>query len=125
VHGTTGYEYLNAVNRLFVYPEGARAIEENYFRFLGRKLIYQDVVHRRKKLVMSRLFAAEMRYLSHQLAVLAQGDRYARELPRVDLAQALIETTACFPVYRTYIRSMDVADDAKHHIRRAVDAARS
>jgi (1->4)-alpha-D-glucan 1-alpha-D-glucosylmutase len=125
VHGTTGYEYLNAVNRLFVYPEGARAIEENYFRFLGRKLIYQDVVHRRKKLVMSRLFAAEMRYLSHQLAVLAQGDRYARELPRVELAQALIETTACFPVYRTYIRSMEVAEDAKHHIRRAVDAARA
>ncbi len=125
VQGTTGYEYLNAVNRLFVYPEGARAIEENYFRFLGRKLVYQDVVHRRKKLVMSTLFAAEMRYLSHQLAVLAQADRYARELPRVELAQALIETTACFPVYRTYIRSMDVADDAKHHIRRAVDAARA
>jgi len=125
VQGTTGYEYLNAVTRLFVNPEGACAIEENYFRFLGHKLVYQDVVHRRKKLVMSTLFAAEMRYLSHQLAVLAQGDRYARELPRAELAQALIETTACFPVYRTYIRSMDVTDDAKHHIRHAVDAARA
>lgn len=125
VQGTTGYEYLNAVNRLFVHPEGARALEEIYFRFLERRLIYEDVVYRRKKLVMSTLFAAEMRYLSHQLAVLAQADRYARELPRTELAHALIETTACFPVYRTYIRSMDVADDAKHHIQHAVDAARA
>jgi (1->4)-alpha-D-glucan 1-alpha-D-glucosylmutase len=125
VQGTTGYEYLNAVNRLFVHPEGARAIEQIYFRFLGRRLTYEDVLYQKKKLVMSNLLSAEMRYLGRLLGVLAQSDRYARDLPRKELAQALIETTACFPVYRTYIRSMEVPDGAKHHINRAVDAARS
>jgi (1->4)-alpha-D-glucan 1-alpha-D-glucosylmutase len=125
VQGTTGYEYLNALNRLFVHPKGARAIEQIYFRFLGRKTIFEDVLYRRKKLVISTLFAAEMRYLSRQLAVLAQSDRYARDLSRVELAQALNETTACFPVYRTYIRSMEVRPDAKRHIRHAVDVARA
>jgi len=124
VQGTTGYEYLNVLNRLFVHPEGARAIEQIYFRFLGRQLSYEDVLYQKKKLVMSTLLSAEMRYLGRQLGVLAQNDRYARDLSRMELAQALIETTACFPVYRTYIRTMEVANEAKHHIHAAVDAAR-
>src|SRR6202041_1092000 len=125
VEGTTGYEYLNAVNRLFVHPQGAREIERIYFRFLGRKLNYEDMLYQKKKLVMSTLLSAEMRYLGRQLSVLAEGDRYARDLSRMELAQALIETTACFPVYRTYIRSMEVPAEAKRHIGSAVDAARS
>jgi (1->4)-alpha-D-glucan 1-alpha-D-glucosylmutase len=125
VQGTTGYEYLNAVNRLFVHPEGARAIEQIYFRFLARQLTYEDVLYQRKKLVMSTLLPGEMRYLGRLLGVLAQSDRYARDLSRKELARALIETTACFPVYRTYIRSMEVPEEAKRHINHAVDAARN
>jgi (1->4)-alpha-D-glucan 1-alpha-D-glucosylmutase len=124
VQGTTGYEYLNAVNRLFVHPQGARQIEQIYFRFLGRRLAYEDVLYQKKKLVMSTLLSAEMTYLGRLLGVLAQSDRYARDFSRTDLAQALIETTACFPVYRTYIRSMEVPDEAKHHTNNAVDSAR-
>ena len=125
VQGTTGYEFLNAVNRLFVHPEGTRAVEQIYFRFLGRETLFQDMLYQKRKLVMSTLFAGEMRYLSHQLAVLAQSDRYARDLSHVELEQALNETTVCFPVYRTYIRSMEVPDDSKHHIQHAVDVARA
>ena len=125
VAGTTGYEYLNAVNRLFVHPRGGRAIEEAYGRFLGHELSYEELLYQKKKLVMSTLLSAEMRYLGRQLSVLAQGDRYARDLSRMELAQALIETTACLPVYRTYIRSMEVPAEAKLHIGSAVDAARS
>jgi (1->4)-alpha-D-glucan 1-alpha-D-glucosylmutase len=125
IQGTTGYEFLNRLNWLFVHPKGARAVEEIYFRFLGRKARFDDVLHQKKKLVISTLFAAEMRYLSHQLAALAQGDRYARDLSRAELAQALNETTACLPVYRTYIRSMEVPQQAEHQIRHAVESARA
>ena len=55
VQGTTGYEYLNALNRLFVHPHGAREIEQIYFKFLGRKPIYDDVLYEKKKLVMATL----------------------------------------------------------------------
>jgi (1->4)-alpha-D-glucan 1-alpha-D-glucosylmutase len=61
VEGTTGYEYLNAINRLFVNPQGAREIEEIYRRFLGRELRYEDVLYQKKKLVMATLLSAEMR----------------------------------------------------------------
>src|SRR5271155_249014 len=125
VEGTTGYEYLNAVNRLFIHPRGAREIEEIYFRFLGRELSYEDVLYQKKKLVMATLLSAEMRYLGRQLSVLAQGDRYARDLSRIELAQALVETTAGLAVYRTYIRSMEVPAEAKREIDSAVEAVRS
>jgi (1->4)-alpha-D-glucan 1-alpha-D-glucosylmutase len=125
VQGTSGYEFLNALNSLFVHPAGARAMEQTYFRFLGRKTRFEEELYRGKKLVMSALFPGEMQYLNHQLAVLAQGDRYARDLSRAELAQALTETTACFPVYRTYIRSLEIPHQAEHHIRLAVDTARA
>src|ERR1700721_2143359 len=83
------------------------------------------MLYQKKKLGMSTLLSAEIRYLGRQLSVLAQGDRYARDLSRMELAQALIETTACLSVYRTYIRSMEVPADAKRDIGSAVDAARS
>jgi (1->4)-alpha-D-glucan 1-alpha-D-glucosylmutase len=82
------------------------------------------MLYQKKKLVMSTLLSAEMRYLGRQLSVLAEGDRYARDLSRMELAQALNETTACLAVYRTYIRSMEVPAEAKRRIGSAVDAAR-
>jgi (1->4)-alpha-D-glucan 1-alpha-D-glucosylmutase len=124
VQGTTGYEYLNALNRLFVHPQGAREVEQIYFKFLGRKPVYEDVLYEKKKLVMATLLSAEMRYLGRQLGVLSQSDRYGRDLPQMELAQALIEITACFGVYRTYIRSTEFPAEAALDIRRAVDAAR-
>ncbi|MFZ0521357.1 MAG: malto-oligosyltrehalose synthase [Candidatus Acidiferrales bacterium] len=124
VQGTTGYEYLNAVNRLFVHPEGGRAAEQTYFAFLKNKVNYQDLLYQKKRLVMSTLLVVEMRYLSRQLGILAEHDRFARDIPRADLAQALIEVTASFPVYRTYIRDMNVPSDAKRYIEVALAAAR-
>jgi (1->4)-alpha-D-glucan 1-alpha-D-glucosylmutase len=124
IQGTTGYEYLNAVNRLFVHPEGGRAAEQTYFWFLKNKVNYDDLLYQKKRLVMSTLLAVEMRYLGRQLGILAEHDRFARDLPRLDLAQALIEVTACFPVYRTYIREMNVPNAARRYIKVAVAAAR-
>ncbi|MFY9804693.1 MAG: malto-oligosyltrehalose synthase [Candidatus Acidiferrales bacterium] len=122
--GTTGYEYLNAVNRLFVHPEGGRSVEQIYSWFLKNKVSYQDLLYQKKRLVMSTLLAVEMRYLGRHLGILAEHDRFARDLPRLDLAQALIEVTASLPVYRTYIRDMNVPKAAKRYIEDAVMAAR-
>ncbi len=125
VQGTTGYEYLNALNRLFVHPKGAQEIERIYFKFIGRRPVYDDVLYEKKKLVMATLLSPEMRYLGRQLGVLSQSDRYGRDLARMELAQALIEITACLGVYRTYIRSMEVPAEAAKEVSHAVDAARA
>jgi (1->4)-alpha-D-glucan 1-alpha-D-glucosylmutase len=124
VDGTTGYDYLNEANSIFVEPQGFQRIQEIYSEFIGRNQNYADVVYQKKKLVMNRLLGVEMRTLGRQLAELAAQDRYARELPRGQLIDALIEVTACLAVYRTYIRNMDVSPLATEYIEKAVNEAR-
>jgi len=124
VSGTTGYDFLNALNSVFVDPKGAKCIEEVYDRFVGKKLAYADLLYQKKKLIMSTLLGVEMRSLGHQLSVLADKDRYARDLSRSDLIQALFETTAHVSVYRTYIRNLEVAREDTKIIEQAIEEAR-
>ena len=59
---------------------------------------------------MSILLGVEIRAAGQQFQMLARNDRYAREIPRLELNQALIEVTAQLSVYRTYISNLEVAD---------------
>jgi len=86
---------------------------------------FPEVIYEKKKLVMNTLLRVEMRSLGRQLAELAANDRYARDLLRPELADALIEVTACVSVYRTYIRNLDAPDCAKALIERAIKEART
>jgi (1->4)-alpha-D-glucan 1-alpha-D-glucosylmutase len=125
VSGTTGYDYLNEANGLFVEPKGARRMEEIYSTFIGRQQNFVDVVYQKKKSVMNTLLGVEMRTLGRQLAELASQDRYARELNREQLIDALIEVTACLSIYRTYIRNMDLPAHATRYIESAITMART
>ncbi|MEQ1473645.1 MAG: malto-oligosyltrehalose synthase, partial [Candidatus Acidiferrum sp.] len=124
VAGTTGYDYLNFANRVMVNPEGAKEIERIYSEFVGRKMKFNDVLYEKKKLVMGTILGVEMRSLGRQLGELAAQARYARDLPRHELSEALIETTACFAVYRTYIRNLDLPAEATKVLEEALAEAR-
>lgn len=125
VAGTTGYDFLNALNRFFVDPRGSAQLERIYLKFLVKDLVYGDVVYQKKKLVMATLLGVEMRALGLQLGTLAGSDRYARDLSRIELSQALIETTASFPVYRTYIRNLEASSSDRERIEQAVSKAKA
>jgi (1->4)-alpha-D-glucan 1-alpha-D-glucosylmutase len=124
VNGTTGYDFTNQVNGIFV-DEGARRIEEIYSAFIGRKQNFADILYQKKKLVMSTLLGVEMRTLGRQLTDLAAQDRYARELDRPQLINALIEVTACMSIYRTYVRNVELPPSAMQYIEEAVAEART
>jgi (1->4)-alpha-D-glucan 1-alpha-D-glucosylmutase len=124
VAGTTGYDYLNFANRVMVHAEGAKEIEKIYSGFIGQSMKFSDVLYQKKKLVMSTILAVEMRSLGRQLEELAAQARYGRDLPRHQLTEALIETTACFPVYRTYIRNLDLPAEATRLLEEALAQAR-
>jgi (1->4)-alpha-D-glucan 1-alpha-D-glucosylmutase len=124
VAGTTGYDYLNVANRAFVHKKGVREIEKIYAHFIGRDIKFDEVLYQKKKLVMATILAVEMRALGRQLGELAAQARYARDLPRHELTEALIETTACFGVYRTYIRNLDLPAEATQSLETALAKAR-
>lgn len=124
VTGSTGYDFANAIGAFFVDPKGARQIENVYSRFIGKEIAYDDLLYQKKKLVMSILLGVEIRAAGQQFQMLARGDRYAREIPRLELNQVLIEVTAQLSVYRTYISILDVADEDKRRIEHAIERAR-
>ncbi len=122
--GSTGYDSLNALNGLFADAAGRRKLQKVYEDFLGWPTSFENLVYQKKKEVMQSLLAVEMRSLGHYLALLAEQDRYARDLRRPDLTSALTETTACMPVYRTYTRSFSIAADEGRYIEEAIEKAR-
>ena len=123
VHGTTGYEFATAVNGVFVDPRGMRALDTVYTGFTGAKGTFRDVVYDRKKQVMKELFMGEVSSLGHHLDELAEQHRHARDVTPQARLQALVEVTACLPVYRTYIRDAIVPAHDRPFIEQALREA--
>ena len=122
--GTTGYDFLNAVNELQIDAEGLRAIESAYARMTGGSEPFAEVCYARNKQVMQELFAAEVQSLGHHLGRLAAQDWKARDVPLSELIAAMVEITACLPIYRTYIHSFDVSGPDRAILKRTLEAAR-
>jgi (1->4)-alpha-D-glucan 1-alpha-D-glucosylmutase len=125
VAGTTGYDFLNAVNALFIHPTGWEQLENIYSRFTGSAMPFAELCYSSNKKVMQELFAGEIQALSHHLGKLAARHRHARDLPLYELVQLLIEVTACLPVYRTYVRDFHVRQPDREMIEQTLALARS
>lgn len=122
--GTTGYDFLSAVNDLLIDNPGLRNLETIYAEFTGEIESFADVCYERNKQVIWQLFTAEAHALGHQLGELAARDLLARDVPMTELLDALVETTACLPIYRTYIRNTSVGDQDRNYITKALAMAR-
>ena len=124
VEGTTGYDYLNYANRLLVDGERGDAVLDVYSRWVNGRTDFDELLYQKKKLVMSTLLAVEMRTLGRELTELASDDRYARELRAAELTEALVETTACLPIYRTYVQSLEEPENTQAILGFAIRGAR-
>ena len=122
--GTTGYDFLDTVNTLFIDPAGLERLTELYHRYTGLTAPYEDVVYERKKEAIEQLFFGEMRALGVHLGQLAVADRNARDFAPSELVAALLEVTACMPVYRTYITPAGVNEADRAYLKQAVGEAR-
>jgi (1->4)-alpha-D-glucan 1-alpha-D-glucosylmutase len=120
VAGTTGYDFLNAVNGLFVDGEGRDAFDRSYRSFTGASAGYDQLVGSAKKMTMLVSMASEINALAHQLDRIAERNRRCRDFTLNGLTFALREVIACLPVYRTYITGPEAVAGQD---RRAVEAA--
>ncbi len=111
VDGTTGYDALALLDRVLTDPAGREPLTELETRLRGGPLDWQRLVHDRKREVADGSLLAETR-------------RIVRELPDLlphgqdDLADAVAEVLACFPVYRSYL------PEGREHLDLALDRAR-
>ena len=108
VQGTTGYEFLNDLESVFVSADGAATITELYHSLrpgTRREPLddFEEVAIRGKLRILAGALAPDVRALAALLLPLAKKDARVRALGAARLAKALTEWLACFPVYRTYI----------------------
>jgi len=122
--GTTGYDFLDAVNCVFVDPVGLAQLTDLYHSYTGLTGSFEDIVYERKKQVIEQLFYGEMRALGAHLGQLAVADRNARDFSPSELLSALVEITSCMPVYRTYVREVPVSETDRAFIDAAAGEAR-
>jgi (1->4)-alpha-D-glucan 1-alpha-D-glucosylmutase len=122
--GTTGYEFLNALNGLFVDPAGEAPLSDFYEEFTALADPYPQVVYERKAQILSSSLYSELTALSHQLDRLARLDRRSRDFTLHGIRLALREVIAAFPVYRSYVNG-GVHETDQKWISRAVRRARA
>ena len=103
VNGTTGYEFLNWLNALFVDRAAERAFDNMYARLMGSHEPFEELTYRCKQLIMQASLSSELNVLGHQLDLLSERGRRSRDFTLNSLTHALKEIIACFPVYRTYM----------------------
>ena len=124
VAGTTGYDFLGAVNNVFVDPAGLKALDATYQQFIGRPVIFAELAYSQKKKVMEDLFAVEIQTLALQLGLIAERYRHSRDISPQQLSHALREVTASLPVYRTYTREYRISSQDRAYIEDAVENGR-
>ena len=126
VEGTTGYDFLNRLNGLFVDGSKASAFDEIYRQFTGNQTDFNDLVHHDRKRVLEQAFASELKALTRRVDSAETWARGGSDFTFSQLRSAIEEIIANFPVYRTYITetTVDVTAQDRAVIQRAVRGAR-
>jgi (1->4)-alpha-D-glucan 1-alpha-D-glucosylmutase len=124
VHGTTGYNFLNQVNGLFVEPANARRLRRVYAKLTGETQTFDDLLYDTKRLNMDTAMASELTVLAHMLDRIGESNRRSRDFTLNSLRDVLVEVVACFPVYRTYVNEQGWARDDRAAVERAIVRAR-
>jgi len=104
IDGTTGYDYLNQLNGLFVARYNEQFLSTIYFRFLRQGAHrFADLVNSTKKMVMLISLASEVNELGYLLKDIAGSDRRHRDFTLNSLTFVIREVIAGLDIYRTYI----------------------
>ena len=113
VNGSTGYDFANMLNGLFVDGSAKKTMTTIYHRAVGKRMDFDNILYESKKLIIRSAMAGELNVLTSELYRLAQSDRATRDFTLNSLRDALTEIVANFPVYRTYITGKKIP---KHDI---------
>lgn len=124
VSGTTGYEFTNLVNGLFVDPDAESTLDRAYRRFTGNSVSFDEVVYSAKLYVLDHLLSAELNVLANDLDRISESNWRTRDFTLDGVKNALRQIAACFPVYRTYVTSRRTTEEDRRDIGWAIAWAR-
>ncbi len=125
VHGTTGYEWLNAITHVLLDPSGLETLEGVRRQLSEAPLKFDDTLRNAKRLVLQSLLLSEFTVLTRMLARIAAGNYATRDLSPEALSAAFALYVINFPVYRTYITNAGPTQTDRALVDRAIKRARS
>jgi (1->4)-alpha-D-glucan 1-alpha-D-glucosylmutase len=124
IDGTTGYDFMNLVNGLFVDPKAEMAFDRVYRKFAGLDSDFERVAYVAKRQIVRTSLASELTVLTTMLDRIAAMDRRSSDLTFDVLRDALTEIIASFAVYRTYVINETISPEDRAYIESAVFLAR-
>ena len=123
VQGTTGYDYLNVAGGLMVDPEAERPLTDLYVSFTGNDTPLDELAREKKWFLMRTELATDLDRLTDLFVGVCEGYPRQRDYTRRELKEALAETIAAFPVYRTYGRPGEASSQDERVVTMAIDTA--
>jgi (1->4)-alpha-D-glucan 1-alpha-D-glucosylmutase len=122
--GTTGYDFMNSVSKLFVDASGLVELGDVYSRFIDQRFDFREVAQQAKLLVFRTALSSELQLLAHRLNRISERHRRSRDFTLNTLRIALREILVCFSVYRTYIGEGRVSERDRQVVSRAAAQAK-
>ncbi len=122
--GTTGYDFLVEVCGLFVDSESERDFNRIYTGFTGITKTFPELLAEKKRIIIQRYMGGDIDNLARLIKSVSLSDRGSVDITYRALKNAIIETLAYFPVYRTYISPEHHRPVDRTYIKTALDAAR-
>jgi (1->4)-alpha-D-glucan 1-alpha-D-glucosylmutase len=121
VQGTTGYEFADRLNALFVRQENEQSITTIYTRFCGRQDSFEGIVYSGKRRILETQMAGDLDNLANLVKRIVSRTRSGRDFTLKRLKEALAEMLVCFPVYRTYIDQEGPREADRQYLAAAVE----
>jgi (1->4)-alpha-D-glucan 1-alpha-D-glucosylmutase len=125
VHGTTGYEWLNAITQALVHDKGLEPLNEVWRQISNASPRLDPVLKEAKRRVLETLLTSEFTVLRRLLARIAAGHYSTRDYSADSLRQALELYILHFPVYRTYLASAGPTGHDRAVISDTIERARA
>jgi (1->4)-alpha-D-glucan 1-alpha-D-glucosylmutase len=111
VDGTTGYDFLNDLEDVYLDPKGAADVERTYRQM--RRLapgLFADVARNAKRTVVTGALRADLDRVAELCAELARAA--GNPFDSRQLGNAIADLIASLPVYRTYVDGRGAVHDA-------------
>jgi (1->4)-alpha-D-glucan 1-alpha-D-glucosylmutase len=101
--GTTGYDFLAAVNSLFVDPAGRDGLMELHDEVTGETSDFTLLALEAKRDILRTTLVSDVERLTGLLAHVSDAYPAQRDHTHSEIREAIVELLAAVPVYRTYI----------------------
>lgn len=103
VQGTTGYDFCNYANGIFIRREHGEEFTRIYEDLVGASRDYERLLTEKKRLICEKYLAGDIDYLAHLFDVAGKMQHERADYSPDKLRQAITEIISAFGVYRTYV----------------------